>query len=100
MKERARIDPAQVMGGAAIGRTLTITKATGVRFDNDKQELVNETWYIARKRDRKSCEHYLRTHLADKSIIVTESEQLTDYYSLPFDEFIAAAMNRKDEQGV
>lgn len=99
MEERARIDPAQVMGGAAIGRTLTITEATGVRFDNDKQELVNETWYIARKRDRKSCEQYLRTHLADKSIIVTEAKRLTDYYSIPFDEFIAAAMNRKDEQG-
>lgn len=97
MDERARIDPAQVMGGAAIGRTLTITKATGIRFDTETQELANETWYIARKRDRKSCEHYLRTHLADRSIIVTEAEQLTDYYSIPFDEFIAAAMNRKEE---
>lgn len=97
MEERAGIDPAQVIGGAAIGRTLTITKATGVRFDNDKQELVSETWYIARKRDRKNCEHYLRTHLADKSIIVTDAEQITDYYSIPFDEFIAAAVNHKED---
>jgi hypothetical protein len=74
-----------------------LTFCTGVRFDERSGELENEEWIIAGRCDRANAQNRLRKLFGDKSIIVTEIEQVSDYYSVPFDDFITMALNRKND---
>lgn len=74
-----------------------LTFCTGVRYDEGSSELVDDEWVIAGRCDRANAQNRLRQLFGDKSIIVTETYQVSDYYSVPFDEFISMALNRKND---
>lgn len=74
-----------------------LTFCTGVRYDDGSGELVDDEWVIAGRCDRANAQNRLRQLFGDKSIIVTDVYQVSDYYSVPFDEFITMALNRKNE---
>ena len=74
-----------------------LTFCTGVRYDEGSGELVNDEWVIAGRCDRANAQNRLRQLFGDKSIIVTETYKASDYYSVPFDEFINMALNRKND---
>lgn len=89
------VNPANIIGGKSIGRTMFLTFCTGVRFDERSGELSLDEWVIAGRCDRANAQKRLRQLFGDNSIVVTETEQVSDYYSVPFDEFITMALNRK-----
>lgn len=89
------VNPANIIGGKSIGRTMFLTFCAGVRFDEGAGELIDEEWVIAGRCDRANAQKRLRQLFNDKSIIVTETSVESDYYSVPFDDFISMALNRK-----
>ena len=91
------MNPANIIGGKSIGRTMFLTFCTGVRFDEGSGELVNEEWVIAGRCDRANAQNRLRQLFSDKSIIITETNVESDYYSVPFDDFIKMALDRKKD---
>lgn len=95
VEKETRLDTARIIGGKAVGRTMYLTFCTGVRFDDDASRIVNDEWIIAGKRDRKSAQAPLQRHFGDKSIIVEGCRSESDYYQVPFDDFISLAINRK-----
>ena len=72
-----------------------LTFCTGLRFDDRSGELVNDDWVIAGRCDRANAQKRLRRLFGDNSIIVTETNVESDYYSVPFDDFINLALQRK-----
>lgn len=72
-----------------------MTFCAGVRFDEGVSELIEEDWVIAGRCDRANAQKRLRQLFNDKSIIVTETNVESDYYSVPFDDFISLALLRK-----
>ena len=90
-------DPAIIIGGKSIGRTMFLTFCAGVRFDEGAGKLIDEEWVIAGRCDRANAQKRLRQLFNDKSIIVTETNVESDYYSVPFDDFITMALNRKND---
>lgn len=91
------MNPANIIGGKSIGRTMFLTFCTGVRFDERSGELVSGEWVIAGRCDRANAQNRLRQLFSDKSIIVTETNVESDYYSVPFDDFIKMAVDRKKD---
>lgn len=91
------VNPANIIGGKSIGRTMFLTFCTGVRFDERSGGLSLDEWVIAGRCDRANAQKRLRQLFGDNSIVVTETEQVSDYYSVPFDEFITMALNRKHD---
>lgn len=91
------MNPANIIGGKSIGRTMFLTFCTGVRFDEGSGELANDEWVIAGRCDRANAQKRLRRLFDDKSIVVTETNVESDYYSVPFDDFITMALNRKND---
>ena len=91
------VNPANIIGGKSIGRTMFLTYCTGVRYDEGSGELVDDEWVIAGRCDRANAQKRLRQLFCDNSIVVTETEQVSDYYSVPFDDFITMALNRKND---
>ena len=89
------VNPANIIGGKSIGRTMFLTFCAGVRFDEGVGELIEEEWVIAGRCDRANAQKRLRQLFNDKSIIVTETNVESDYYSVPFDDFISLALLRK-----
>ena len=74
-----------------------LTFCTGVRFDERSGELSSDEWVIAGRCDRANAQKRLRQLFGDNSIIVTETNIESDYYSVPFDDFIAMALKRKND---
>ena len=91
------VNPANIIGGKSIGRTMFLTFCAGVRFDEGAGALVDEEWVIAGRCDRANAQKRLRQLFNDKSIIVTETNVESDYYSVPFDDFITMALNRNND---
>lgn len=91
------VNPANIIGGKSIGRTMFLTYCTGVRYEEESGELVDDEWVIAGRCDRANAQNRLRQLFSDSSIIVTETYQVSDYYSVPFDEFISMALSRKND---
>ena len=89
------MNPANIIGGKSIGRPMFLTFCTGLRFDDRSGELVNDEWVIAGRCDRANAQKRLRRLFGDTSIIVTETNAESDYYSVPFDDFINLALQRK-----
>lgn len=72
-----------------------LTFCNGVRFDDESGKIVPDDWVIAGKRDRKSAQTLLQRFFGDKSIIVEDCRSESDYYQVPFDEFISLALAKK-----
>lgn len=74
-----------------------LTFCEGVRFDEDEGRIVHDDWIIAGKRDRKSAQALLQRQFSDKSIIVEACRSESDYYHVPFDDFISLALASKNK---